>query len=148
MQGMPSLLLAFWIRTSWARGCGHFWKIPSGADSGIYLRGSPQIQIWDPSHEPQWQHGANQGSGALWNNQVAGQRPFVRADRPIGEWNTFFIRMIGERVTVELNGLRLLDRVIMENYWERSNPIYRTGQIELQNHGSSLYFRNIYIRKL
>jgi hypothetical protein len=122
------------------------WKIPAGADSGIYLRGSPQLQIWDPANESQWAHGAQLGSGALWNNRNAGARPLVKADRPIREWNTFFVRMIGERVTVELNGLRVLDRVIMENYWERDQPIYPTGPIELQSHGSPLYFRNLYIR--
>lgn len=124
------------------------WRIPAGADSGVYVRGSPQIQIWDPAHEPQWQHGAAQGSGALWNNRSAGSRPLVRADRPIGEWNTFFVRMVGERMTVELNGLRVLDRVVMENYWERDRPIYPAGSIELQNHGSPLYFRNLYVRPL
>jgi hypothetical protein len=124
------------------------WRIPAGADSGIYLRGSPQIQIWDPAHEPQWPQGAELGSGALWNNTAAGYRPYVRADHPIGEWNTFFIRMIGDRVTVELNGLRVLDRVIMENYWERTKPIYPAGPIELQNHGSPLYFRNLSVRRL
>ena len=124
------------------------WRIPAGADSGVYLRGSPQIQIWDPGHQPQWAHGAAQGSGALWNNRSAGSRPLVRADRPIGEWNTFFVRMVGERVTVELNGLRVLDRVVMENYWERDRPIYPAGPIELQNHGSALYFRRLFLRPL
>lgn len=124
------------------------WKIPPGADSGIYLRGSPQIQLWDPSHQAQWPHGAQYGSGALWNNKQAGHRPLVKADRPTGEWNTLFIRMVGERVTAELNGLRVLDRVIMENYWERDRPIYPEGPIELQNHGSPLYFRNLLIREL
>lgn len=124
------------------------WRIPAGADSGIYLRGSPQVQIWDPAHEPQWPQGAEQGSGALWNNRLAGFRPLVLADRPIGEWNTFFIRMVGERVSVELNGWRVLDRVVMENYWDRDRPIYETGPIELQSHGSPLYFRNVYVRRL
>jgi hypothetical protein len=36
----------------------------------------------------------------------------------------------------------------MENYWERSRPIYATGQLELQNHGNTLWFKNIYIREL
>jgi hypothetical protein len=36
----------------------------------------------------------------------------------------------------------------MENYWERDKPIYPTGQIELQHHGHTLYFRNIYIREI
>ena len=72
----------------------------------------------------------------------------VKADNPIGEWNTFYIKMVGERVTVKLNGELVVDNVVLENYWERDKPIYPTGQIELQNHGNTLYFRNIYLREL
>ncbi len=55
--------------------------------------------------------------------------------------------MVGERVTVKLNGELIVDDVIMENYWERDKPIYERGQIELQHHGNKLWFRNIYIRE-
>jgi hypothetical protein len=124
------------------------WRIPPKADSGIYLRGSPQIQIWDPSNQAQWGAGADKGSGALWNNQKGGNRPVAKTDRPTGEWNTFLVRMVGERVTVWLNGQLVLPEVVMENYWERGKPIYRTGAIEIQNHGNTLEFRNLYVREL
>lgn len=124
------------------------WKIPAGADSGIYLRGSPQLQIWDPAHKEQWPAGAEKGSGALWNNQKGGNRPLVKADKPIGEWNTFHVRMVGEQVSVWLNGQQVLDKTVMENYWERAKPIYPEGAIELQNHGNTLYFKNVYVREL
>jgi len=117
------------------------WKIKPAGDSGIYLRGSPQVQIWDPANHPE-------GSGGLYNNQKHPSKPLVRADNPIGEWNTFRIKMVGEKVTVSLNGTLVVDDVVMENYWERDKPIYPTGQIELQNHGNTLYFKNIYIREL
>jgi len=42
----------------------------------------------------------------------------------------------------------VVDNVVMENYWERDKPIYPTGQIELQNHGNTLYFKNIYLREI
>ncbi len=114
------------------------WKIPSKGDSGIYLRGSPQVQIWDNPL----------GSGGLYNNQKNPSNPLVVMDRPTGEWNTFRIRMVGERVSVWLNGTLVTDDVLMENYWEREKPIYPSGQIELQNHSSPLEFRNITIREL
>jgi hypothetical protein len=117
------------------------WKIEKEGDSGIYLRGSPQVQIWDPAHWPE-------GSGGLYNNQNNISKPVKRADNPIGEWNTFHIRMRGERVTVYLNEILVVDDVEMENYWERDKPIYPTGQIELQSHNTPLYFRNIFIREL
>ncbi|MDD8026930.1 MAG: DUF1080 domain-containing protein [Acidobacteriota bacterium] len=117
------------------------WKIESKGDSGIYLRGSPQVQIWDPAQWPE-------GSGGLYNNQKNPKNPLVKADRPIGEWNTFYIKMIGERVTVLLNGVLVVDDVLMENYWERDKPIYAAGQIELQSHSTPLAFKNIFIRRI
>ena len=117
------------------------WKIEPGGDSGIYLRGSPQVQIWDPAQWPE-------GSGGLYNNQIHPNKPLQKADNPIGEWNTFRIIMIGEKVTVYLNGILVVDNVIMENYWERDKPVYPSGQIELQAHNSTLYFRNIYIHEI
>ncbi|HNS04577.1 MAG TPA: DUF1080 domain-containing protein [Candidatus Saccharicenans sp.] len=117
------------------------WKIEKGGDSGIYLRGSPQVQIWDPAQWPE-------GSGGLYNNEKNPSKPLKCADRPVGSWNTFYIKMVGERVTVYLNGELVVDNVIMENYWERDKPIYPCGQIELQAHNTPLYFKNIYLKEL
>jgi hypothetical protein len=117
------------------------WKIKAHGDSGIYVRGTPQIQIWDPADRPE-------GSGGLFNNEKHPSKPSECADKPIGEWNSFYIKMVGEKVTVKLNGKTVVDEVVMENYWERGKPIYPTGQIELQNHGNTLWFKNIYIREI
>jgi hypothetical protein len=124
------------------------WKIKSAGDSGIYLRGTPQVQIWDTEHEPYFKNGADKGSGSLWNNKKHERFPLVKADNPAGEWNTFRIRMIGEKVSIWLNDKLVVDETVLENYWERDKPIYATGQIELQNHGNTLYFRNLYIKEL
>jgi len=124
------------------------WKILPKGDSGIYLRGIPQVQIWDPSDEGQKPNGADKGSGSLWNNQKNPRFPDVKADNPIGEWNTFHIKMVGDKVTILLNDKKVVDNVTLENYWERDKPCYATGQIELQNHGNTLYFRNIFIKEL
>jgi hypothetical protein len=123
------------------------WKIEPHGDSGIYLRGSPQVQIWDPFTKPTM-YGSEVGSGGLFNNQKHPSKPTTIADRPIGKWNTFYIKMVGDKVTVKLNGKLVVDNVVLENYWERNKPIYPTGQIELQNHGSTLWFKNIYLREL
>jgi len=121
------------------------WKIKKDGDSGIYLRGAPQVQIWDTARTSA---GAQVGSGGLYNNQKNPSKPTKKMDNPVGEWNTFRITMINAKVTVVLNGTIVVDNVIMENYWDRSIPIFPTGQIELQNHGNDLYFRNIYIREI
>ena len=117
------------------------WKIDKGGDSGIYLRGAPQVQIWDTAEWPE-------GSGALYNNKKNPKDPLVCADNPIGEWNHFFIRMIDDKVTVYLNDHLVVNNVTMENYWNRDIPIYPYGQIELQNHGSELWFKNVFIREI
>ncbi len=124
------------------------WKIKKAGDSGIYLRGTPQVQIWDTKAPELFKHGADKGSGSLWNNAKHPKHALVHADNPVGEWNSFHIKMVGERVTVKLNGKTVVDNTVLENYWEKDKPIYESGQIELQNHGNTLYFRNIYIKEL
>jgi hypothetical protein len=117
------------------------WKIERDGDSGIYLRGTPQVQIWDPRENPV-------GSGGLFNNQTGLSRPLKTADNPVGEWNTYRIIMKGNKVTVYLNDILVVDDVVMENYWERDKEIYASGPIELQAHNTPLYFRNIFIKEL
>ena len=72
----------------------------------------------------------------------------VIADRQIGDWNTFYIKMVGDKVTVKLNGTLVVDNTVLENYWDRSLPIFPKEQIELQCHGDPIEFKNIYIREL
>jgi len=117
------------------------WKIKEKGDSGIYLRGLPQVQIWDPKL-------SNVGSGGLYNNKQNSSKPLVVADNPIGEWNTFYIKMVGSQVTIRLNGQLVVDNVVLENLWQPNIPVFASGQIELQHHGNTLWFRNLYIREL
>ena len=128
------------------------WKIKEGGDSGIYLRGTPQVQIWDPDYKDYAKPGADKGSGGLWNNAKHPRFPTKKADKPIGQWNTFWIKMVGDKVWIKLNGELIVDGVVLENYWERKDnpdaPAYPTGQIELQNHGNQLFFKNIYIKEI
>jgi len=124
------------------------WKLdPSGKepDAGVYLRGTPQVQIWDIARRDV---GAQVGSGGLYNNKINPSNPLMVADNKLGDWNTFYIRMIGDRVTVRLNGHLVVDNVILENYWNPALPIFPFEQIELQAHGSKVYYRDIYIKEL
>lgn len=114
------------------------WKISPGGDSGIFLRGKPQVQIWD----------SPVGSGGLYNNRTNPKTPVNRADNPVGEWNTFLITMSGERVTVLLNGEKVVDDVVLENWPNYDGRLPMTGTIELQHHKSPLLFRNIFIKEL
>jgi hypothetical protein len=114
------------------------WKIGPKGDSGIYLRGNPQVQIWDNP----------EGSGGLYNNKKHPSKPLAVADKPVGQWNRFHIIMKGDRVTVYLNGKKVVDDTPLENYWERGKPLPAKGPIELQHHGDKLWFKNIYIKEL
>jgi len=112
------------------------WRIGPKGDTGIYLRGTPQVQIWDRP----------EGSGGLYNNQKNPKDPIKKADKPVGEWNTFRIVMRADKVSVWLNGELVVDNVTMENYWDRSLLLPATGPIELQHHGNPIAFKNIYIK--
>ncbi len=129
------------------------YKTVPSADSGIYLRGVPQVQIWDknqkfdpknPNRKP------HQGSGGLFNNTPGklGRDPFMVADKPFGQWNQIKIRMIGQRVWVTLNTRLVVEGAIMENYWDRSQPVPDKGPIMLQTHGGEIRWRNIFVRPI
>ena len=123
------------------------WKLYPGPepDAGIYLRGTPQVQIWDTARV---NVGAQVGSGGLYNNKQNPSKPLKVADQKVGEWNTFRIRMIGERVSVWLNDELVTDNVVLENYWDRGQPIFPKEQIELQAHGSRVAYRDILIKEI
>lgn len=151
--------------------------LPKG-DSGIYLRGIPQVQIWDPNEEDPKGLGRAKGSGGLWNNSPGspGKDPSKRMDKPLGEWNTFHIKMIGERVTVIFNGEKVVDNAVLENFFANKkagyiayakkddkakdaaaekkpngwmkDPAFAKGPIQLQTHGSEIRWRNVFIREI
>jgi hypothetical protein len=127
------------------------YKTVAKADSGIYLRGCPQVQIWDYTKDGgKWEIGADKGSGGLWNNSpgAPGKDPLVLADKPFGEWNAVRVIMIGERVTVFLNSKLVVDHARMENYYDRKLPIFGKGPIQLQTHGGEICWRNIFVREI
>jgi hypothetical protein len=125
-------------------------EIDAGADSGVYLKGTPQVQIWDPSDPSKLQHQGNLGSGGLWNNAkgAAGKNPSSLADNPIGQWNKMRMRQIGSRTSVWLNEKLIVDNAAMANYWDRNSPLPPQGNIQLQTHGGEIRWRNLSIKEL
>jgi hypothetical protein len=129
------------------------YKTVPNADSGIYLRGTPQVQIWDwhqifdpknPTRKP------HLGSGGLFNNTpgTTGRDPLVLADRPFGEWNQFRIRQIHDRTWVWLNDHLVVDGAVMESYYDRSQSLAAKGPIHLQTHGGEIRWRNIFVHNI
>jgi hypothetical protein len=121
------------------------YKIVPGCDSGIYLRGIPQVQIWDPDAENNRGNGNEKGSGGLWNNPPgwSGKDPLVRADKPVGEWNTMRIRLVGEHCWVWLNGQAVVVDARLHDFFAPGQPLVQRGPIQLQTHGAEIRFRNL-----
>ena len=97
------------------------------ADSGIYLRATPQVQIWDFTEAGgKWNIGADKGPAGSGTTAAGapGKDPLVLADKPFGQWNRFFVRQIGARTTVWLNDQLVVDDASMENYWDRDSPLF------------------------
>jgi len=127
------------------------YKTVPKADSGVYLRGIPQVQIWDTTEEGgKWGIGADKGSGGLWNNAQGspGKDPLVHADKPFGQWNDLRVVMVGQEVSVWLNGKLVVDDAVLANFFNRDNPIPDDGPIQLQTHGGEIRWRNIFIREI
>ncbi len=120
------------------------------ADSGIYLRGCPQVQIWDSTEKAKFNLGADKGSGGLWNNSpgAPGKDPLVLADKPFGQWNSVHVIMVGARVTVWLNEKLVVDHALLENYYDRKTPVPPKGPLELQTHGGEIRWRNLFLREI
>ena len=127
------------------------YKTVAKADSGVYLRGSPQVQIWDTTKEGgKWERDADKGSGGLFNNPKGelGQLPLVHADKPFGKWNKVKIRQVGSRTWVWLNGKLVVDAAIMHGYYDKEKPLPARGPIHLQTHGGEIRWRNIFVREI
>jgi len=105
------------------------WKIEKGGNSGIFLRGEPQVEIWDNQ---------SMGSGGIYPQH---HKPLKVADKPAGQWNHFEIQLEKGLVTVHLNGELVLDKFECKF----SKP---AGPLVLQHHGTPLWFKNIYIKEL
>jgi len=133
---------------------GNVIKIPRpNADSGVFLRGvgKAQVNIWC------WPIGSGEVYGYRIDKNMppevrAGVTPKMKADKPVGQWNTFVITMKGDRLTVKLNG-----KTVIENAQLPGVP--KRGRIALQHHGgfrngpyrpasSLMQFRNISVKKL
>jgi hypothetical protein len=127
------------------------YKTVAQADSGIYLKANPQVQIWDYTKEGgKWNIGADKGSGGLWNNSPGadGKDPLVLADKPFGQWNRVRITQVGQRTSVWLNDRLVVDKAIMENFWNRAKPMLPSGPVQLQTHGGEIQWKNVFVKEL
>lgn len=117
-------------------------EFPDAGDSGIYLRGTAKAQVniwcWPIGSGEVWGYRTDKNSSA---EVKAGVTPKEKADNKLGSWNRFVIRMKGDRLTVTLNGKRVIDNAHLPG-------APKTGPIALQHHGDPVQFRNVFIRDL
>ncbi|HET6575463.1 MAG TPA: DUF1080 domain-containing protein [Fimbriiglobus sp.] len=128
------------------------WKITPKVDSGLYLRATPQIQVWDATEPDPRGLGKAKGSGGMWNNKAGspGRDPLVKADNPPGQWNKFRIIQVGDVTTIYLNGKLVVDHAKLQNFWKKGAPLPKTGAIILQTHPpeGEIRWRNIFVREI
>jgi hypothetical protein len=123
------------------------------SDSGIYIRGASkaQVNIWC------WPIGSGEVYGYRMDKNMppqvrAGVTPKMKADKPVGEWNSFEITVKADRLTVVLNGKKVISEAQLPGLPEK-------GPIALQHHGAKkdgkwtsppalVQFRNIQIKEL
>lgn len=116
--------------------------VDDAGDSGVYLRGSSksQVNMWC------WPIGSGEVYGYRTDPSMpaevrAGVTPTSVADAPIGQWNRFVITMKGERLTVVLNGVTVIENALLPG-------VAPEGPIALQMHGNPIEFANILIREI
>jgi hypothetical protein len=117
-------------------------EILDAGDSGIHLRGNPryQVNIWS---QPMGSGDINDlhKDASLPEAIRRACLPKQRADAPFGQWNRFVITLHGNRVTVLLNGILMIDQAELPGVPPR-------GPLGLQNHGDPVEFRNLFIKEL
>ena len=133
------------------------YKLPKGGNSGVALRsprqGDPaytgmEIQILDDKADvykniQPWQH-----TGSIYGVVASKKQP----SKPVGEWNSYRITCKGRKVTVELNGTKVVDANLDDHKAKhaKTHPgiLRDKGHIGLQEHGGRVEFRHIYIKEL
>lgn len=119
------------------------YKIPKGANSGLYLRGRHEIQIVDDHGRGKPSKG---GNGAIYN-----QAPVSTfASKPAGEWQTLEATIVGEKITVVLNGVKVHDQVVSARATggQLDEMVGEPGPIMLQGDHGSIRFRNLSLKPL
>jgi len=116
------------------------WKISTAGDSGVFLPGGQQVQIW----------AKKEGSGGFVFDHKYSVAPAVVADRPLNEWNSFYIKLQDGKVTVKLNDKVVMDAVPVEKGFVPPKQGPTEGPISIQRspHSVVTSLRNVFVRDL
>jgi hypothetical protein len=118
-------------------------QVPEGSNSGVYLRGRHEIQL---TGDYSSRKVGPVGNGAIWNIKA----PDSYASKPSGEWQSMEATMIGQEVTVFLNGTKIHDKVRCEKAMGSAidSNVSAPGPIMLQGRLGSIKFRKLRIKEL
>lgn len=112
-------------------------NIPEGSNSGVYLRGMYEIQVFDSYKKPLDSH----NMGAVYSRIT----PSVNAEKPAGEWQTLDMTLCDRHINVILNGVTIIDNQPVPGptggaiLWDVNAP----GPIYLQGDHGKVMYRNI-----
>ena len=117
--------------------------VPDNSNSGFYLRGRHEIQILGDYKSGKPSLG---GNGAIYNFKA----PSEFASKPGGEWQTVEATIIGNKITVLLNGRKIHDNVECNKATgsEIDDKVTEPGPIFLQGDHGTVSFRNLRIKEL
>ncbi|RMG26537.1 MAG: DUF1080 domain-containing protein [Bacteroidetes bacterium] len=112
-------------------------NVPSGNNSGIYLRGMYEIQVYDSYGKPLDSH----NMGAVYSRIT----PTVAAEKPAGQWQSFDITLCDRHITVILNGVKIIDNqpVYGPTGGAIIADVFAPGPIFLQGDHGKVSYRNI-----
>jgi hypothetical protein len=117
-------------------------EIEDAGNTGVFLRGSEDAQLNICCYPV----GSGEITAFRKNKELSAEvraavTPKKRADAPLGQWNRFVVQMKGDRVTVDLNGQRIIENAQLPGVPTR-------GPIGLQHHNEAVEFGNLFVREL
>jgi hypothetical protein len=115
------------------------YKVEKESNSGLYLRGRYEMQVLDDAGKP---------PSATGNMGIYGRvAPSVNASKPAGEWQTTEVTLVGNRLTVVLNGQKIHDNAIIEGTTGGAldSDEGRPGPIMIQGDHSKIWVRKLVV---
>ena len=117
-------------------------NVPSGNNSGIYLRGMYEVQVFDSYGKELDSH----NMGAVYSRIT----PTVAAEKPAGEWQKVDITLCDRHITVVLNGKTIINNqpVYGPTGGAIIADVFQPGPIYLQGDHGKVSYRNIVLKPI
>ena len=104
----------------------------SEGEAGMAVRSMPLIRL----------------GGAAGTGLADGKAARTVADNAPGTWNTLYVKIVDDRITLVENGVKVAENAVMTNLCAPGEPVYAQGRIELAGQGAPVAFRNLWINEL